>query len=223
MFKPPYLYFFLDKNIRSKYEPCSNLNNSSVTYNKRAFMELSEKDYNILDALDSQQITTQRELAQHAGVSLGQVNYVLKSLLEKGLVKIGNFRRNPRKISYVYYLTPKGLEAKASLAGKFVISRLKEYHDVREGLAEKLANIENGRYCRIFFVGPPVVAGLLDSIIKEKSLNMTLIGQCEGLKGLKYYDQESFDFAILFDGSGKKLRSAAGAAGILFNKLVSLW
>jgi len=56
-------------------------------------MVLSQKDFQILEALDSHQIKTQRQLAEHAGVSLGQVNYVLKSFLEKGLVKIGKFRK----------------------------------------------------------------------------------------------------------------------------------
>lgn len=186
-------------------------------------MELSEKDFHILDALDSQEITTQRELAQHAGVSLGQVNYVLRSLLEKGLVKIGNFRRSPRKISYVYHLTPKGLEAKASLAGRFVISRLKEYHDVRERLAQKMVTIGKDGYFRVFFVGPSVVGGLLDSIIREKRMNMTLVGQCEALKDLKNYSQESFDIVILFDGNGRKLRDEARSAGVSLNKLFTLW
>jgi len=148
-------------------------------------MELSEKDFHILDALDSQQITTQRELAEHAGVSLGQVNYVIKNFLERGFVKIGNFRRSSRKIKYVYNLTPKGLEAKASLTGKFVMLKLKEYNDVRERLAEKLVDIAKEDQCRVFFVGPSVVSGLLDSIIREKSLRMIFIGQCEDLKGLK--------------------------------------
>ncbi len=94
-------------------------------------MEHSEKDFQVLDALDSQEITTQRQLAEHSGISLGQVNYVLKSLLEQGLVKIGNFRKSPRKIGYVYLLTPKGLEAKSRLAADFVISKLKEYHVLR--------------------------------------------------------------------------------------------
>ena len=68
-------------------------------------MEHSEKTFQILDTLDRQEISTQRQLAEHAGISLGQVNYIIKSLLEKGLVKIGNFRKNPRKIGYVYLLT----------------------------------------------------------------------------------------------------------------------
>ena len=91
-------------------------------------MELTRKDFYILDALDSQKITSQRQLSEHAGISLGQVNYVLKSLLEKGLVKIGNFNRNRCKIGYAYLLTPKGIEAKSKLAADFVVSKLKEYH-----------------------------------------------------------------------------------------------
>ena len=185
-------------------------------------MELSEKDFHILDALDSQQITTQRELSEHAGVSLGQVNYVLKGFLERGFVKIGNFRRSSRKIKYVYHLTPKGLEAKASLTGKFVMLKLKEYHDLRERLADKLAAVGKAGHYRVFFVGPSVVGGLLDSIIREKSLSMIFIGQCEDLKGLKNYNQESFDIAVLFDGNGKKLKDAA-TAGISLDKLSTLW
>jgi len=187
-------------------------------------MELSEKDFHILDALDTQEITTQRELAEHAGVSLGQVNYVLKSLLEKGLVKIGNFRKSPRKIKYVYHLTPKGLEAKAALAGKFVMLRLKEYHDLRERMAQKLVTIgKEGGPCRVFFVGPTLVVGLLESIIRDKGLNMILVGQCADLEDLKDCKEESFDIAILFDGNGRKLKDAAETAGIALNKLFTLW
>ena len=186
-------------------------------------MELSEKDFHILDALDTQEITTQRALAEHAGVSLGQVNYVLKSLLERGFVKIGNFRRSPRKIGYVYHLTPKGLEAKAILAGRFMVSKLKEYHDIRERLADKLAAIGKGKQCRILFVGPSVVGGLLESIIQERDLNMTLAGQCRDLEGLRDYHQGQFDIAILFEGNGRKLKSAARSSGLPEEKLCSLW
>jgi EPS-associated MarR family transcriptional regulator len=186
-------------------------------------MELSEKDFPILDALDNREITTQRELADHAGVSLGQVNYVLKGLMEKGFVKIGNFCKSPRKIGYVYHLTPKGLEAKAALAGSFMMSKLKQYHEIRERLADKLAAFENGKECRVFFVGPSLVGNLLDSIIREKGLNMILAGQCRDLEGLKDYQQEFFDIALLFDGNGTKLKNAVRSWGLPEEKLFSLW
>jgi len=93
-------------------------------------------------------------LADHAGISLGQVNYILKSLLEKGLVKITNFTKSPSKISYIYRLTPKGLETKSALAARFVIRKLREYGDVKEKLAEILSVFENQKHYRVFFVGP---------------------------------------------------------------------
>jgi len=62
-------------------------------------MALSKKDFKVLDALDSEPITTQRQLSEHTGISLGQINYVLRRLLEKGMVKVHNFRKNPNKLS----------------------------------------------------------------------------------------------------------------------------
>jgi len=80
-------------------------------------LPLTEKDFQVLDAIDRHEIPTQRQLAAHAGISLGQVNYVLRSFLDRGLVKLGNFRKNPKKVvSYAYLLTPKGLEEKSKLA-----------------------------------------------------------------------------------------------------------
>jgi EPS-associated MarR family transcriptional regulator len=186
-------------------------------------MNLSEKAFRVLDTLDSREITTQRELAEHAGISLGQVNYVLKNLLEKGLVKIGNFRKNPRKIGYVYNLTPKGLEARSALAARFVMSRLREYHRLRDRLAERLDIIGTNGGFRIFFVGPSIVARLLDSIIEEKKMSITLVGQCSDLNDLKDYDQEFFDVVILFDRVAGGQERMEEAEGVSRDKIVLLW
>ncbi len=186
-------------------------------------MKFSEKDFQILDALDRQEISTQRELAEHAGISLGQVNYVLRSLLEKGLVKIGNFRKNPHGINYAYLLTPKGLEAKSALAVKFVMSRLREYHNLRQGLTERLATIEDESPVRIVFVGSAIVGGLLDSIIEEEDLRLVLVDQCRNWKDLKYYRPESFDIALLFDGNSGGRKKISEATGISKEKLLPLW
>jgi len=78
-------------------------------------MKLPEKTFQVLETLDSQEISTQRQLADYSGISLGQVNYILKSLLGKGMVKVGNFRKNPHRIGYVYLLTPEGIETKSKL------------------------------------------------------------------------------------------------------------
>ena len=134
-------------------------------------MKLSIKDFHVLDALDSREIYTQRQLSKESGISLGHVNYVLKNLLGKGLVKIENFRKNPEKIGYVYLLTPKGIEAKSRLATGFVVSKLKEYQKLRQKIAEKLVNIEKNEHFKIVFVGPMIVKEFVDSIIEENSLD----------------------------------------------------
>jgi len=102
-------------------------------------MSLNATDYQVLDALDSAEITTQRQLAEHTGISLGQINYVIKRLLEKGLVKVGNFKKSPKKIGYAYLLTPQGIEEKSKLAVRFVMRKLDEYKRIENRIAEKLA------------------------------------------------------------------------------------
>ena len=186
-------------------------------------MDPSEKDFPILDALGREVFTTQRELADHAGISLGQVNYVLKRLLERGLVKISNFKKSPSKISYVYRLTPKGIEAKSALAARFVMSKLKEYRNVQDRLVERLNTLENRKHFRIIFVGPSVVGDLLDEVIQEKKLNLRLVGQCRVFKDLAEYNADSFDVVVLFEGNGKNLKEAAKAVEVPFHKLTSFW
>lgn len=186
-------------------------------------MEQSEKTFHILDTLDRQEISTQRQLAEHAGISLGQVNYILKSLLDKGLVKIGNFRKNPRKIGYVYLLTPKGIEAKSKLAVKFVMLKLSEYSDLRIRLAERLADIEKEGNKRLIFIGPPLVKEFVESVIKERQLTLFLVGHFINWKELKQTDNESFDIALLFDDNSESVRKISEATGISRKKLIPLW
>tara|TARA_B100000787_G_C16014704_1_gene215762 strand:+ start:171 stop:485 length:315 start_codon:yes stop_codon:yes gene_type:complete len=73
---------------------------------------------------------SQRELAQELGVSVGKVNYCLRALIDKGFVKAGNFKRNTDKLSYLYLLTPKGLEEKASLTASFLRRKITEHKQI---------------------------------------------------------------------------------------------
>ena len=70
---------------------------------------------------------TQRELSQEMGVSLGKINYCMKKLIEKGWIKLSNFGHNPNKASYIYLLTPKGIEQKGRLTISFLKIKLEEY------------------------------------------------------------------------------------------------
>lgn len=74
---------------------------------------------------------TQREIAQRLGVSTSGLNYCLKALIEKGLVKVHNFNRSKNKFGYVYLLTPQGVSEKALLTGRFLKRKLAEYEALR--------------------------------------------------------------------------------------------
>ena len=81
----------------------------------------------LLKLLQDQPQLSQRDLAQAMGVSLGKANYCLKALMDKGLVKFGNFRKNPDKRQYAYLLTPAGLEEKTRITMAFLRRKVAEY------------------------------------------------------------------------------------------------
>jgi len=186
-------------------------------------MELSEKAFAVLDTLDSCSVFNQRQLARLAGISLGQANYILKSFVAKGFVKIGNFRKNPHKISYMYLLTPKGVQAKSRHAVKFITSKLEEYDTLRIRLAARLAAIENNTQKRVGFVGPRIVSTFIDSIIVEKKLNLLLTGYFRDWRDLKEIDAGAYNLVLLFDDVPGGLNRIAESLGIARDKLVPLW
>ena len=186
-------------------------------------LELSTKDFHVLDALDSYEITTQRQLSDRAGISLGHVNYVLKVLLKKGLVKIDDFYQSLNKKSYVYRLTPKGLEAKSRLAARFVVSKLKEYRQLKRKIKEKLTIIESRGHVNIVLVGPEIVKDFVDKIIEENALNLVIVGYCKALEQLKAYDIERYDIALIIDGNNADMEAMPEDMNVIQDKLLPLW
>lgn len=81
----------------------------------------------VMRLIEQRPEVTQRELAGVLGVSLGKANYCIRALVQKGLVKIENFRRSNSKFQYAYLLTPSGLETKARLAKAFLERKKAEY------------------------------------------------------------------------------------------------
>lgn len=75
---------------------------------------------------------TQRSLAKEVGINVSSINFCLKALVEKGWVKVGNFSRNPEKLSYAYLLTPTGAVEKAALTKRFLQSKIAEYEELSE-------------------------------------------------------------------------------------------
>lgn len=90
----------------------------------------------LLRKLESNPKYTQRELSKEIGVSLGKVNYCLRKLTEKGLIKITNFKENPNKIGYAYLLTPKGIEEKTRLTISFLKRKIIEYNMLKKEINE---------------------------------------------------------------------------------------
>jgi EPS-associated MarR family transcriptional regulator len=95
---------------------------------------MNNKDIHLdlLRKLESNPEYTQRELSQEMGVSLGKVNYCMKKLTEKGLVKLTNFSNSSNKLGYMYLLTPHGIEQKAKLTTSFLKTKMVEFEILRD-------------------------------------------------------------------------------------------
>ena len=90
-----------------------------------------EDQFDVLRKIKTKRKATQRELAKDLGFSLGKLNYCLKALKAKGLIKINNFGKNPNKINYIYILTPKGIAEKTKLTINFMKRKMREYEELK--------------------------------------------------------------------------------------------
>ncbi len=88
-------------------------------------------DHRLLGLIEKRPDISQREMAEALGVSLGKAHYLLKAMIESGLVKVENFRRHDKKIAYLYQLTPSGLAAKVEMAQLFLRRKEAEYEALR--------------------------------------------------------------------------------------------
>jgi len=95
-----------------------------------------ETRYRILKALEADPQASQRRIADELGISLGRVNYCLQALIRKGLVKVNNFRSSANKRSYLYLLTPRGIEERARVTARFLRVKLDEYEILKRELEE---------------------------------------------------------------------------------------
>lgn len=86
--------------------------------------------YRLLTLLDENPELTQRELAEEMGISLGKTNYCLKALVDKGMVKVQNFRNSENKIAYLYKLTPAGMNDKIQVTRRFLVRKVKEHAEL---------------------------------------------------------------------------------------------
>ena len=90
-----------------------------------------ETHYQLLKLIEGNPQLSQRELANAMGVSLGKINYCLRAVMQRGLVKVKNFKANPNKRMYAYYLTPKGVEEKSRVTVQFLKRKMREYENLK--------------------------------------------------------------------------------------------
>ena len=99
-------------------------------------MDENQDHFNVLRKIDKKRKSTQRELAEELGFSLGKLNYCLKALKNKGLIKMKNFEKNPNKINYIYVLTPRGIAEKTKLTLNFMKQKMNEYDELKKEIKD---------------------------------------------------------------------------------------
>ena len=100
-------------------------------------MDDNQDHLNLLRKINAKPGHSQRKLANDLEFSLGKLNYCIKALKKKGLIKIKNFKKNPKKINYIYKLTPKGITEKAQLTLNFMKRKMEEYDELKAEINEE--------------------------------------------------------------------------------------
>jgi EPS-associated MarR family transcriptional regulator len=99
--------------------------------NIRPPQKSEDVDFRVLRFVEENPDRSQREISRALGLSLGGVNYCLKALIDKGMIKIENFRTSNNKLGYLYVLTPQGIAARAALTNQFLRRKLAEYEALK--------------------------------------------------------------------------------------------
>ena len=100
-----------------------------------------ENQFAVLRKIGAKPNISQREIASELGFSLGKLNYCIKELRQKGLIKIKNFEKKKKKMKYLYLLTPKGLTSKTILTVNFMKKKMREYDELRNEF-KKMKNLK---------------------------------------------------------------------------------
>jgi EPS-associated MarR family transcriptional regulator len=112
----------------------------SVSFSKRPMAsqhpQLNEDlHFRVLKLLEDTPDLSQRELADRLSVSNGKLHYCMRALIDKGLVKLGNFANSKHHLGYVYLLTPAGIAQKANMTGRFLKRKMAEYEALKQEIA----------------------------------------------------------------------------------------
>ena len=110
---------------------------------KRSNIEHNEEHFAILRQIGKKNKLSQRAMAKELGFSLGKLNYCLKELQKKGLIKMRNFKNNKNKFNYFYILTPKGITSKTILAINFMKRKMEEYDELKSEIEKNELDVAN--------------------------------------------------------------------------------
>lgn len=102
-----------------------------------------ELRYQVLRFLSDHPQASQREVAQHLGMSVGKVNYCIQALVDKGLIRVNRFKNSRHKAAYLYLITPKGLEQKLLLTYRFLQRKMKEYDSLAVEIEALRAEVDS--------------------------------------------------------------------------------
>lgn len=110
------------------------------THEYSAFQE--ELRLRVMRVLEEKPEATQRQIANELGVSLGGVNYCIKALADRGLVKLGNFVKSNNKMGYAYFLTPDGMSEKAKITARFLKRKMAEFEQLQKEIERLKAEVQ---------------------------------------------------------------------------------
>lgn len=108
-----------------------------------SYMNNDQEILNVLRKINLKPKYSQRKLASELGFSLGKLNYCLKAIRQKGLIKINNFKKNKNKINYLYVLTPKGISQRIELTLNLMKLKIKEYNELKSEIIKIKKNKNN--------------------------------------------------------------------------------
>ena len=100
-------------------------------------IKLKLNQFEILRIVSKKPKINQREMATNLNISLGKINYLINELKKKGLIKINNFTKNPKKLGYLYYLTPRGILEKTTVTINFMKIKMEEYKELKKEIEKK--------------------------------------------------------------------------------------
>lgn len=123
-------------------------------------MSTEESYLQVLRLLQTNPRVNQRGLAAALGISLGKTNYCLKALMNKGLIKVQNFRSSDNKLAYAYLLTPAGIAEKADLTTRFLKRKVAEYEALNHEIEQLRQELENVQESVPETLKPAVSAGM---------------------------------------------------------------